>query len=264
MNYQKIYWDIINRAIGRTIEGYTEKHHVYPACLCRYSKRFGEREDYLFDRNADDLIVKLTAREHYVAHQLLAKMYPTEPGLQLAAYAMTLNSDTHIRNNRLYEWVRRRHANAMSESQAGKRNTQYGRRFKWMHHPDDRRTAKVPIDQVDKFVKAGYEFGLKPESERYLANRINKRGIPPISPDEAKERRRVEGRQLAIHRFTTFIEGDYPSINQFAAELGISHVAIVKSFKRYIPGYSNVNGIRSKNIKKLLFPIYENLHNMQH
>lgn len=179
MDYQKIYWDIINRAIDSKVEGYTEKHHAYPACLCRYSKRYGEREEYLFDRDADDLIVELTAREHYVAHQLLAKIYPTEPGLQLAAHMMTVSDSVQVRNNRLYEWVRRRHAKAMSESQSGKSNSQYGRRFKWMYHPYDLRKAQVPLDQVDKFLKAGYEFGLKPKSELY--KRIPKSGKIGVS-----------------------------------------------------------------------------------
>jgi hypothetical protein len=62
--------------------------------------------------NDSENIVALTAEEHYVAHQLLAKMYPTNPGLVSAAILMTGGS----KGNKIYGWLRRRFSIALRES----------------------------------------------------------------------------------------------------------------------------------------------------
>ncbi len=51
-------------------------------------------------------IVILTAAEHYVAHQLLVKMYPKHYGLVSAAHLMTGNAVNNFRNNKTYNWLR--------------------------------------------------------------------------------------------------------------------------------------------------------------
>jgi general stress protein YciG len=59
MNYLKHYCNLIRKAEKRTPpEGYTEKHHVFPKSI--------------FGKNSR--IVKLTAKEHYVAHALLERI----------------------------------------------------------------------------------------------------------------------------------------------------------------------------------------------
>lgn len=63
MNYRNIYNRIINKAINEKdlrINGYYEKHHIIP-------KSFGG--------NKENNLVKLTAREHFICHWLLVKMY---------------------------------------------------------------------------------------------------------------------------------------------------------------------------------------------
>ena len=51
----------MDRAKNRIVGGYTEKHHILPKCL-------GGTE-------SQDNLVELTAREHYLAHWLLAKWH---------------------------------------------------------------------------------------------------------------------------------------------------------------------------------------------
>lgn len=66
MNYLKIYCNLIRKAENRTPpEGYTEKHHTFPKSI------FGN----------NNRIVVLTAREHYIAHALLEKIYIQRYGL---------------------------------------------------------------------------------------------------------------------------------------------------------------------------------------
>ena len=59
MNYLKHYCNLIRKAENRVLpEGYTEKHHIFPISI------FGK----------NNRIVRLTAREHYIAHALLEKV----------------------------------------------------------------------------------------------------------------------------------------------------------------------------------------------
>lgn len=61
MNYKKIYDDIIKRRKVNPYDGYTENHHILPRCL-------GGSDEI-------DNLVKLSAKEHYICHLLLTKMY---------------------------------------------------------------------------------------------------------------------------------------------------------------------------------------------
>ena len=58
--YTNWYYSIIQSAQNRTINGYTERHHIIPKSLG------GD--------NARNNLVKLTAREHFICHRLLTKM----------------------------------------------------------------------------------------------------------------------------------------------------------------------------------------------
>jgi hypothetical protein len=99
MNYEKIYNDLIAKGQNRILEEgvYVERHHIIPRCL-------GGSDD------ASNL-VKLTPEEHFVAHQLLAKIHPKIPGLLYACIAMSGDpSGKGRRSNKLYGWLRRRHS----------------------------------------------------------------------------------------------------------------------------------------------------------
>lgn len=69
MNYQKIYDAIVNSDVVRT--GYTERHHIVPRCMD--------------GTNDPSNIVTLTAREHFLCHWLLTKIYPKN---RLLAHAL--------------------------------------------------------------------------------------------------------------------------------------------------------------------------------
>jgi len=96
MNYQAHYNKLIERAQNRLLEGYCEQHHIVPRCMGGVDE-------------ADNL-VRLTAEEHYVAHQLLVKMNPGHKGLIYAARMMTTDSNGGRVNNKLYGWLKRRYS----------------------------------------------------------------------------------------------------------------------------------------------------------
>ena len=92
---------------------YVEGHHIIPICMG--------------GPNNKDNIVYLTAREHFVAHQLLSLIYPKIPGLIFAVELMCVDAypETGHRkmSNRRYEWIRVR-ANRMQRS-LNKTNCEY-------------------------------------------------------------------------------------------------------------------------------------------
>ena len=98
MDYKSHYDRLIERASSRVLAGYVEVHHIVPRCM-------GGTEDLTN-------LVQLTAREHFVAHQLLYKMYPEVKGL---AYSLTLMlTDPHgFRNHTCYSWIRKAYGLAM-------------------------------------------------------------------------------------------------------------------------------------------------------
>jgi hypothetical protein len=113
MNYKNIYHTLITRGKERKIESeYKEIHHIIPRCL----------------GGSDEIenLVELTPEEHYVAHQLLIKIYPDNHSLIYAARMMIVNRPS----NKLYGWLRRKYAEAVSINQTAEGNSQHG--TKWI------------------------------------------------------------------------------------------------------------------------------------
>lgn len=118
MDYSRIYNQICNRAKGRTLVGYKEKHHIKPKCLG------GD--------NSKNNIVELTAREHFVCHLILCEIYPSNPKLIHAAWMMSNNKSCnhkrdYVVSSRTYELLRQKHAQILSESLLGSNNPMYGK-----------------------------------------------------------------------------------------------------------------------------------------
>lgn len=69
--------------------------------------------------------VNLTPEEHYLAHQLLVRIYPEIRGLVIAAATMARDNRNGKRsNNKLYGWLRRRAAEAASINSAGRKHSE--------------------------------------------------------------------------------------------------------------------------------------------
>lgn len=83
MEYTKIYNQLIERAKTRQLEGYIEKHHIIPKCLG--------------GSNDKENLVKLTAREHFLCHKLLTKIYPKNEKLWYALFLMSINKNKKVK-----------------------------------------------------------------------------------------------------------------------------------------------------------------------
>jgi hypothetical protein len=118
--YQIWYQNITDRARSRNLEGYVERHHVIPRSL-------GGSD------NADNL-VDLTAREHFVCHWLLTKIYTGDARYKMlnALRMMRAEKIGQQRYNnkitaRVYENIKEEYAQLQSVLRSGKGNGFYGK-----------------------------------------------------------------------------------------------------------------------------------------
>lgn len=148
MNYQKIYNKIIEYRKINPIQGYTERHHILP-------KSIGGTDDI-------DNIVSLTAREHFLCHYLLAKMYELETlewyKMNHAFMLMKASSSNQHRyfNSRLYSALRSNMQMVMSDAQKGNKNSQYG--TCWIYNEDLKQNKKIPVNSK---IPIGWKKGRK-------------------------------------------------------------------------------------------------------
>ena len=134
MDYVKIYNALIERGKNRKIDSYVENHHIIPRCM-------GGSDDC-------ENLVRLTPEEHYLAHQLLVKIYPKNPKLIRAAVMMVVGR----KSNKMYGWLRRKFSQVVSISQTGSSNSQYDTR--WINNGIE----CIKINNLETIPK-GYELG---------------------------------------------------------------------------------------------------------
>lgn len=125
MNYTQHYELLIARAKGRKITGYIERHHIVPRCLG--------------GTDLPENLVNLTAEEHYVAHQLLMKMYPKHNGLVWAAIQMIGLHNGQRSNNKIYGWIRKKHQ-LVAKQRVGDKNGSFGK--PWYYDPVSSKAGK--------------------------------------------------------------------------------------------------------------------------
>jgi len=144
MNYKKHYDLLIERARTRQLTSYVERHHIVPRCMGGSDEQSN--------------LVELTPEEHYVAHQLLVKIYPENDSLVYAANKMTVSSKTVKRNNKKYGWLKRRYQ-SVCKKRVGKKNASYGR--SWYHDPNTLENGKFLLEDVP----TGWVKGRTPKLE---------------------------------------------------------------------------------------------------
>lgn len=115
--YSKWYFNIIEVAKNRKINGYTETHHIIPKCL-----------------NGDDSknnLVSLTAREHFICHLLLTKMHSSRK-LKYALICLTLKNPhqqlRYVPNSRMYENLKKLNSELAKERFTGNQKHNVGKK----------------------------------------------------------------------------------------------------------------------------------------
>jgi hypothetical protein len=186
--YTKYYNQIINSAKNRTLEGYCENHHIIPKSLG--------------GNNLKENLVKLTAREHFVCHLLLTKMYSGEDKNKMihAVWAMAtlenLNQERYKINSRTYENLRIKYATLKSKTLKGKPGRAHSeetkRKISEAHTGKKRKPmseeAKRKLSESMKGKNLGKQ--LSEERKQQISNSLKGRKRKPVS-EETKEKLRA-------------------------------------------------------------------------
>jgi len=109
MNYKRIYDQIIFNAQNRVLESYTETHHIIPKCMG--------------GSNDKENLADLTAKEHFICHRLLTKIYPNNKKLIYAYWGMcnqrSNNHQRYIPSSRAYSEARELYSKVISATRTG-------------------------------------------------------------------------------------------------------------------------------------------------
>jgi len=227
MNYQRIYRQLIEHAMTRKYSGFTETHHVIPRCMS--------------GTDDPENLVELTPEEHYLAHQLLVKIYPESHSLLKAAMMMRPQRPS----NKLYGWLRRRYAESQSKAQAGQGNNRYG--TKWIHNPELRQSKSVDKNIL---IENGWFDGRVIDWDAYSLRkeRMSQRQLQQKKESKAKKlkkikskhyaiKNRVEYRKAKAHKiYKEFVRSDL-SLRDFAKSKNLVAMTLSNWFNEFIQEY---------------------------
>jgi hypothetical protein len=154
MNYEKNYYDYIeyvktlDRKKGKGI--YYESHHIIP-------KSMG-------GDNSNDNLVLLTAREHYLAHYLLYKIYNNSK--MIFAFWFINNDRKHKCNSRFYELSRKLNSEKIKEriSEPGYKEKM---RIQALNYYNS-----LSEEEKNEMNKAGKEYQLKQQELLYTGKKV--------------------------------------------------------------------------------------------
>lgn len=213
MNYKRIYNEIIQNRKSNPLDEseYGEWHHIIP-------KSLGGIDD-------SDNLVRLSAREHFICHLLLSEIYDKGSNewykMNLAFKMMICSSESHNNNryfnSRLYEYKRKDFSKLMSNTQSGKRNSQYG--TMWIHNEVSKANRKIKKDEP---IPDGWVIG---------RNRHRK-------TKKEKEQERVNKFIKKSNKlFDKFMESDCTSVSEWARSGEVTHSQqyLSKLWLEYIP-----------------------------
>lgn len=194
-HYAQKYFNFIKKYAIDEVEGYTETHHILPKSL------FPE-----YDKEGWNL-VQLTARQHFIAHVLLAKAFG---GRMWHAVNMMTHCDENGKRNyrvssRIYEIMKVERAKQLSVEMTGENNPMYGTSRKGKDNPMYGKThsdeAKLKQSEKSKAYYSNPEnlrFGEKngmfgktythSEESKALISIANK---GKLVSDETKEKQRI-------------------------------------------------------------------------
>ena len=221
MKYKIIYDKIIQNRQANPVDGYTENHHIKPRCL-------GGKET-----------VALTAREHFICHYLLAKMYDNGTNewykLNHAFMMMKCVSLEQPRyfNSKMYEELRVNFSEVMSRTQLGKKNSQFG--SIWISNIELKQNKKINkgIEIPDGWVKGRNKWVKKPVRVKKPYSRLTFNWFPFM--ENISNEYEVIKKKVSINKkfIKICLENQIPK-NQILLFLGCSNSG---------PNYKTINAL---------------------
>ena len=224
MNYHRIYNSIIETRKNNPVScGYFEVHHILPKSLG--------------GTNTKENLVSLTAREHFICHFLLTKMFKknTCKWYKMIHAFMMLKASSkdqkRYSNSRLYESRRKFFRETLSFSQKGEKNSQYGKM--WICN---RELGKNQIILKESPIPEGWEKGRIQNQNSSSSQHTQQEKRNEL--EHQKELRKKYAQQL----FDEYKTGNYASVRDFVRKSNYdkSHVNLTKFWKKHIPEYSEM------------------------
>lgn len=169
MNYRKIYDSIINNAKNMTRnkgECYFENHHIIPRCIGG-------------DDSAENMVL-LTAKEHFVCHHLLTKIYPKSNKLHSAFWMMLVCESG---NQQRYK------ANSSSYQNAKEKQRDIARARRIKYNKENPRCGELNgMYGSTRFGELNPFFGKKHSDETIQKIKQTKKDNPKIWSEEEKQK----------------------------------------------------------------------------
>lgn len=168
MDYKKIYNQLMSRARLQHIDGYCEVHHIVPRA----------------EGGSDDKsnLVKLTARQHYIAHLLLAKIY--DDYVMLCAVIMMRHMKNKYTkrefrfNSRLYEKLKVERSRRMSTIMKG--------------HPVNERTRRAVSETMKRVNKGRKPWNYRKHISEEVKWKLKQANLGKKQSEETIEKRRLK------------------------------------------------------------------------
>lgn len=235
--YQNWYTKIINNRVSNPIiDLYTEKHHIVP-------KSLGGTND-------SSNIVNLSAREHFICHYLLTKVYPTGSSnwykMQHAFMIMAASSNgKRYFNSRLYDACRKNFSTTMSFNQSGDKNSQFGK--VWITNISLERNQKVNVDEVNYWLSIGWTKGRIINFNSYKSSHAERLSLT-VNKRKLNEKIKQEANTL----YQVYVNSGCKSLGEFIRKgyYPYSKVSLSKMWKQYVPEYKQ-NVKQGKGYSKL-------------
>jgi hypothetical protein len=172
--------------------------------------------------NLEDNLVYLTGAEHFVAHQLLAKIYPNNDKVIYAAHMMTIGADSkHKRTNKEYGWIREKFVTAMRELHEGIPKTKEHRHA-------------MSLAKLGKSTGVDNNFYGKRHTDKYRKNLSEIQKIKQVGSGNSNAR-------IWSIRFPDTSINSIVCLKSFAADMGIS---LYKLRNNKLPGYEIIDVVR--------------------
>lgn len=144
-HYMKRYLNYIqhieNLNKTRTFNDYSEKHHIVPVSFV-----------------VNDVVIQMTAREHYIAHKMLSKCFSAEYNSKMTNAYMLL-SKFCLKNELI---------SSSDYEKAKKHLSETTRHKRWV--TDEIEDIFIPEELVNDYLEQGYRLGRKRPSEEAIEN----------------------------------------------------------------------------------------------
>jgi len=194
--YSRWYDALMWKAQNRTIEGYVETHHIIP-------RSFG-------GSNSKVNLVKLTAREHYIAHALLWKMkFPGVYGSKMAfAFNTFINKmvtevrsihHTYTISSRVYETFRKQYSVILKEKFARE-----GANFKGRKHSEEAKRIIGEKSRLKEFKRGpenpnwGKKQNVSPEGKAARLAALKSNWSNPVWKQQLLEKRKESNKRPEV------------------------------------------------------------------